>query len=87
MGSGIEPTEGEDRDHGEERESRRNRKYREEQLEYQKQLSAYQVEWDRKNSRTKEIETEYSDWILNQTEAVRNLKIVIPHELQPPTIT
>lgn len=61
----------------------RNRKYREEQLEYQKQLSAYQVEWDRKNSRTKEIETEYSDWILNQTEAVRNLKIVIPHELQP----
>ncbi len=60
----------------------RNRRYREQLLDYEKELSAFQVQADRHNSLVKQIQTEYSDWILQQTEVLRNLKIVVPHELQ-----
>lgn len=60
----------------------RNRRYREKLLDYERQLSAFQVEADRHNSQVKQIQMDYSDWVLKQTEVVRNLKIVVPHELQ-----
>lgn len=60
----------------------RNRRHREKLLEYERELSAFQVEVDRHTGIVRQIQTEFTEWLINETEAVRSLKIVVPHELQ-----
>jgi len=60
----------------------RNRIYREALVDYQNKLSAYEVATSQHNSLVQKIQSEYSDWLINENEKVRNLKIVVPHELQ-----
>ena len=55
---------------------RRNKEYREKLAEHRIKVQALET-------RRKTIETEYADWLLAEHEAVRNLKIIIPNELQP----
>lgn len=55
---------------------RRNREYRE-------KLSEHRMKTQELETRRKTIEAEYADWLIAEHEAVRNLKIIIPNELQP----
>ena len=58
----------------------RNRRYREALVEHQKALAAYQVQVAHNTAEEKKLETAYADWLLRETDAVRNLKIVVPPE-------
>ncbi len=60
----------------------RTRRYREALNEYEKALKNYKAEVDRIGVEERKLQTEYRDWLVFQHEAVRQLKIVIPHELQ-----
>ena len=60
----------------------RNQAHREEILDYQKRLSDYEVQTARHNSLVQRMQADYSDWLIRETEKARNLKIVVPHELQ-----
>lgn len=59
----------------------RNRLFRDQLLEHQKALEAYKVQKETNAAEDKKLETAYADWLLKETDAVRNLKIVVPHEL------
>lgn len=60
----------------------RNRLYREKLVEHQKALAAYKVQKDTNAAEDKKLETAYADWLLKETDEVRNLKIVVPHEFE-----
>ncbi len=60
----------------------RTRRYREALNEYDKALKNYQAEVDRVMAEEKKLQTEYADWLVREHEAVRQLKIIVPHEMQ-----
>lgn len=60
----------------------RNRAYREALAEYEKKLADHRLQIEKNENRKKALQTEYADWLLAEHEAVRNLKIIVPKELQ-----
>lgn len=60
----------------------RTRRYREALNEYDKAVRNYKAEVDRVMAEELKLQTEYADWLVREHEAVRQLKIIVPHELQ-----
>lgn len=61
----------------------RNRDYRQKLADYDTAATAYQMAFSKNISEEKQWESLYADWLISEHDAVRNLKIVVPHELQP----